>query len=78
MKLALRDLLYFRFEKGGKPVFFSDAVFAANLARIISPEKASKLFTLTDELTVSCAQNANVFSALSEFHLAVKKLTRSS
>ncbi len=78
MKLALRDLLYFRFQKGGKPAFFSDAAFAAKLASIISPEKASKLFLLTDELTISCAQNANVFSTLSEFHLAVKKLTRSS
>lgn len=76
MKLAFRDLIYFRYREEGAPSFFSDLGFLKNLASVISPEKALNLFQLTDELTARAAQNANVFSALSEFHLAVKKLTR--
>ncbi len=76
MKLAFRDLIYFRFNGECTPLFFSDMVFLKNLASIISPEKALRLFYLSDELTARALQSANVFSALSEFHLAVKKLTR--
>lgn len=76
MKLAFRDLLYFRSGGKGTPLFFSDRDFLRDLASIISPEKALKLFQLSDELTVRVSQNANVFSTLTEFHLAVKKLTR--
>lgn len=76
MKLAFRDLIYFRFHSQGTPMFFSDEKFLKDLSSIVSPEKALKLFYLSDELTVRVSQNANVFSTLTEFHLAVKKLTR--
>lgn len=76
MKLALRDLICFRYEENSSPAFFTDLEFAKNLASMISPSKAVRLFRLTDEMTLRAAQNANVFSTLSEFHLEVKKLTR--
>ena len=76
MKLAFRDLLYFRFGGDGTPSFFPRGELLKDLTSIIPPEKALKLFQLSDELTVRVSQNANVFSALTEFHLAVKKLTR--
>lgn len=76
MKLAFRDLLYFRSGGEGSPLFFSDRAFLKDLSSIVPPEKALKLFQLCDELTVRVSQNANVFSTLTEFHLEVKKLTR--
>lgn len=75
-KLALRDLILKRFQIPSSPLFFTDEVLLDNLASILSPEAALSLFDRTEEMTVAMDANANVFSALSDFHLRARKLTR--
>ena len=75
IKLALRDLMCIRF--GGNDLsFFTDLRFAKDLASILSPASAAAFFDLVVELEQSLSQNANLFSALSGFHLAAQKLTQ--
>ena len=75
IKIGLRDLMGTRFG-AVKPEFFSDTEFMRDLASVISPVAASQLFHLTEELEKASGQNANLFSALSGFHLTAMKLAR--
>ena len=77
IKLALRDLMTARFGNV-KSEFFTDERFRRDLASSISPASAVQLFELIQDLELAVGQNANIFSALSGFHLTAKKLTQSS
>ena len=77
IKLALRDLMTARFGNV-KSEFFTDTRFRSDLASIISPTSALQLFELIQDLERAVAQNVNIFSALSGFHLTAKKLTQTS
>ena len=75
IKLALRDLMCLRF--GGTDLcFFTDRAFAKDFASILSPAAAADFFDLITELEQSITQNANLFSALSGFHLSAQRLTK--
>lgn len=74
IKLAIRDLICLRF--GGSDLcFFTDLRFAKDFASILSPASAAAFFDLVVELERALSQNANLFSALSGFHMAAQKLT---
>ncbi|MBR3837612.1 MAG: hypothetical protein IKJ74_05625 [Clostridia bacterium] len=77
IKIALRDLITARYSNV-KSEFFTDERFRRDLASIISPASALRLFELIQDLERAVAQNVNIFSALSGFHLTAKKLTQSS
>lgn len=77
IKTALRDLMTARYGHT-KSEFFTDERFRRDLASIISPASALQLFQLIQDLERALAQNVNIFSALSGFHLTAKKLTQSS
>jgi len=76
IKLCLRDLIASHFGHLQKPEFFTDLQFLQDLSGIINPKQAMRLFDLTEELSLAMERNANLFSALSGFHLTSQKLTR--
>lgn len=75
IKMALRDLICFRFSEKCQAEFFTETKLLADLASVISPEKAVKLYSLTQKLEAGLEQNANLFASLSQFHLTSGRIT---
>ena len=76
MKLALTDLILHRSTPRTKTEFFTDLSLLKDLSQIVFLPNAIRLLDLTDRLILANDTYVNLFSALSQYHLNAKILTR--